>query len=728
MAFENNGDYTSNGDHGQLPPDKAGTTVDQQDMYRMGKRQLFKVILANIWLCCHPYEYLGGSTRELQLCATQRRTSGTDLDFRGQLVWFRMCDLEYGRNGIDVRSDLRSLSGLQSTTDESRAPTSGGQYRWFCVLGWQAGTAGQAFGTGLQIQGLISLNDATYIPHPWHSTLLAIAVVATAAVFNTLIARKLPVIENVMLVLHVIGFLAILVTLWITAPKAPSSEVWTGFTDTADWPTTGLAFCVGLTGSITSLIGPDAAVHMSEEIRDASWVVPQAMLWTLLMNGLAGLIMSITFAYCLGPLDAALQPEFGFAFIGTFYHATDSHAGTTFMTCIITLLTLCSVIANLAAGSRQLFAFARDQGLPFGRWLSHARWDLPLNAIAVTFTIASLLSLINLGSSVAFNAILSIGVVSLLSSYIVSISCVIIRRVRGEALLFRRWDLGVWGLPLNIIGLAYLTIIFVFTFFPLGIPVVASNMNWASAAYGGVAIFAALYYLFRHKIVNMLSSIVRFTDDAAAIEKTLRLFQSFATIYVGLTSSAAALELRRELALGRRYFRLFKWYPCFITVYGSFKPGRSSIEAVLDVLKFTFLGFYFLLEALTIDEANKCWFYALLASIALSLYYLIFTNEPSTEPAAQQSANGKPVDGGKQEKSHSSKSVKQSSKAAPSRHAVKSKLFTQLAIDGCDLLLPGSAVGWIPVDWVTVGTASTISTVLAGREIWNRVQSTGAQS
>lgn len=34
------------------------------------------------------------------------------------------------------------------------------------------------------------------------------------------------------------------------------------------------------------------------------------MLWTLVLNGLAGLIMAITFAYCLGPLDAALDPPY----------------------------------------------------------------------------------------------------------------------------------------------------------------------------------------------------------------------------------------------------------------------------------------------------------------------------------------------------------------------------------------------------------------------------------
>lgn len=254
---------------------------------------------------------------------------------------------------------------------------------------------------------------------------------------------------------------------------------------------------VGITGGLSGLLGPDAAVHMSEEVRDASRLVPKAMIWTLAMNGLAGLVMSITFAYCLGPLEAAVKPEYGFAFIGTFYNATNSKAGTTVMTLIITILTLCCAIDNVATGSRQLFAFARDGGVPFARTLSYVipGWDIPLNAVLLTATISALLTLINLGSSVAFNAILSIGVVSLLGSYLISISCILIKRLRGEKLLPCRWSLGRNGLVCNVLGVTFLAIGFLFAFFPLGIPVTPVNMNWASAVYGGVGLVSLLYYL-----------------------------------------------------------------------------------------------------------------------------------------------------------------------------------------------------------------------------------------
>lgn len=101
---------------------------------------------------------------------------------------------------------------------------------------------------------------------------------------------------------------------------------------------------------------------------------------------------------------------------------------------------------------------ARDNGLPFSGFLGHVRpgWDIPLNSIIVSYILAMLLSLINLGSGVALNIITSLGTGALIASYIVSISCIVVKRLRHEPMLPRRWDLGRWGLPINIISVLFL--------------------------------------------------------------------------------------------------------------------------------------------------------------------------------------------------------------------------------------------------------------------------------
>lgn len=60
--------------------------------------------------------------------------------------------------------------------------------------------------------------------------------------------------------------------------------------------------------------------------------------------------------------------------------------------------------------------------------------NVPLNAVLVSLTVTSLLSLINIGSTAALNAILALTTCSLLTSYMIVIGCVLLKRIRGQPL------------------------------------------------------------------------------------------------------------------------------------------------------------------------------------------------------------------------------------------------------------------------------------------------------
>jgi len=107
----------------------------------------------------------------------------------------------------------------------------------------------------------------------------------------------------------------------------------------------------------------------AEEIRDASRVLPLAMMWTLIINGTTGFIMVVTFAFCIPDQLISGVPNYGFTYIDVFYNSTGSTAAASVMTALITLLCFCSTISAAATSSRQMFAFARDRGLPFSSFL-----------------------------------------------------------------------------------------------------------------------------------------------------------------------------------------------------------------------------------------------------------------------------------------------------------------------------------------------------------------------
>jgi choline transport protein len=149
--------------------------------------------------------------------------------------------------------------------------------------------------------------------------------------------------------------------------------------------------------------------------------------------------------------------------------------------------------------SRQMFAFARDGGLPGGPWLAHVSptWNLPFNSIFVTFITSSLLSLITIFSTSAFTSILSLATNAFLTSYMVSIGCLIWRRWTNSPLPPSNFNLGKWGLPVYIAAESFLVSAFVLCFFPTRPNPGAEAMNYNIAIYGAVVIFSIIYFAFR---------------------------------------------------------------------------------------------------------------------------------------------------------------------------------------------------------------------------------------
>jgi len=74
------------------------------------------------------------------------------------------------------------------------------------------------------------------------------------------------------------------------------------------------------------------------------------------------------------------------------------------------------------------------------------------------------------------NAVNSLSQIAILSSYWLSIGCLVWRRLYGKPLPDHRWDLGRWGLPINITALLFVSFFFFFATWPLIHPVTASNM------------------------------------------------------------------------------------------------------------------------------------------------------------------------------------------------------------------------------------------------------------
>jgi choline transport protein len=129
------------------------------------------------------------------------------------------------------------------------------------------------------IQGLLINSRPSHEPVRSDGTLMAIAVVVICLVFNSFWSKGLPHVETATFCLHVVLFVIVLVIIAVMSPeKSSNREVWTLFLNDGGEQSKGLSFFVGLITSVFAFTGVDGAVHMSEEVRNSSRVVPWAML------------------------------------------------------------------------------------------------------------------------------------------------------------------------------------------------------------------------------------------------------------------------------------------------------------------------------------------------------------------------------------------------------------------------------------------------------------------
>ncbi|KAH8425073.1 putative GABA permease [Aspergillus melleus] len=422
----------------------------------------------------------------------------------------------------------------------SMAPTSGGQYHWcamlapahmmkflsymtgwLTVIGWQAAFASASYLCGTEIQGVAIMAYRKYNPEAWHGTLILWAAVTLALGINLAGGKLLPRLETLVLVVHILGFFGVLIPLTYMADHNSAREVFKEFSNGGNLPADGISFFVGMTGCVFSFAGGDAAVHMAEEVSNASIVIPRAILLSVLINGTLGFSMLLAMLFCMGDVESALQSATGFPFMEIFYQATDSVSGAVGMSSILLIIAVCSVIGMLAATSRQFWSFARDRGIPGWRIWSRVstKTCLPTYSILLTMTVCSLLGLINIGSAVALNGVLSMAVSGLYLSYLTVGSLLLYRRctnaiarindsadetvnVPGAKLVWGPFHVpGILGVLINAFAVIYMIIVVFFSFWPTEIPVNKENMNFSVVGTVGVVILAVLYYVLRARKV-----------------------------------------------------------------------------------------------------------------------------------------------------------------------------------------------------------------------------------
>ncbi|KIW30667.1 uncharacterized protein PV07_06391 [Cladophialophora immunda] len=397
----------------------------------------------------------------------------------------------------------------------SAYPTAGGQYHWVAVISWKrwvpllswitgwintAGWVALTATAGLLgsqlIIGIISLTTPSYEPHRWHQFLIYIGYNVFAFLVNAFITRLLPLVNKAALIWSITGWVVISITVLACAsPNYQSGDfVYRTFINETGWPN-GLAWLLGLLQGGLGLTGFDAVAHCIEEVGDPTVLGPRIMIGCVLIGVVTGFIYLSVLLFVSNNVQDVISSSAG-PMLQIFYDATSNKAGSVCLLMFPLVCLLFAAVSIMTTSSRMVYAFARDGGLPASRFFArvHGRLQVPLNALWLTLILVIIFGCIFLGSSSAFNAIVSASVVALGVTYAIPPA---INILRGRKMLpaSRPFILPNWlGWTCNLIGIAYVILTTVLFMFPPVLPVTGSNMNYCVAAFAIVLIVSTIQW------------------------------------------------------------------------------------------------------------------------------------------------------------------------------------------------------------------------------------------
>jgi amino acid transporter len=174
--------------------------------------------------------------------------------------------------------------------------------------------------------------------------------------------------------------------------------------------TPAMAAILGILQSAYGMCCYDAPSHMTEEMKNASRDAPKAIVMSVVLGGVTGLVFLITLCFCIGDIEQTALSSTGVPVIQIFYDSTGSKVATCLMASLLSVIAVACAFNLLAEGSRALYAFSRDHALPFSRTWSKVepKSHIPLNAILLGAVVQMALNSISFGTLTGFNTVIAI--------------------------------------------------------------------------------------------------------------------------------------------------------------------------------------------------------------------------------------------------------------------------------------------------------------------------------
>ncbi len=410
--------------------------------------------------------------------------------------------------------------GVSMAELASAIPTSGGLYYWTFhyapsnyrvlisyVIGLSnsmalcSGLVSIAYGNSEEILAAIFLSkDGDFDITTGKTYGIFAACVVSQAICTCLSSRNVALLQSV----SAISNTALIVLFFIALPIGTKSNrgsfndgsyIFGEVDNMSDWPI-GFQFCLSMMTAVWTIGAFDSCVHMSEEAKNASFGVPIGIMSSISFCVVVGWCIIICTTACMSKdIATLLDTPSGFPMAQIIKDSLGNKWAVAFMS----LMAVCQWLMGssiLTALSRQVWAFARDDGLPFASFVKVVNKTLrvPIRAVIFSTCVALLIGCLCLAGSAASTALFSLAVSG---NYVSWCTPVFLRLTSGKKIfkpgaffLGHRWSqINGW------ITVAWGIYIIVLSMFPSSETVDKTTMNYTVVISCGVWILSAVYFL-----------------------------------------------------------------------------------------------------------------------------------------------------------------------------------------------------------------------------------------
>jgi urea carboxylase system permease len=417
---------------------------DEADLARFGYKQELRRSLGVFSSFAVAFSYISPSTGIFTLFALGLGTIGGVFIWSWPLVAFGQFMIALGF------AELASHYPVAGSVFQWTKYLAGKTYSWFA--GWIYLFAGILTVAGVCVTLPLALipafqNMGWNLANSLHNQrIIAIITLVVITIMNIFGVKLVAIVNNTGVLFEILGMVVFAFILALFHHHQSGAVIFhTGGTSL----TTG-TFLIAMFMSLFVIYGFDTAGTLAEETRDPRREAPKAILGSIIGAFVIGGIFLYACLLAIPNLGDAVKGPFGPADI------IDANFGNAFSTVFLLVVAAAIFVCCLSIQTSTIrlgFGMARDRALPGSRWLArvHPQLHTPIFTCIAIGVLAFIPMLQYAGAAII--AIAATAMIYL--AYFVGNLALLRARLRGWPKAKAPFSLGRWGLPVNLLGLAW---------------------------------------------------------------------------------------------------------------------------------------------------------------------------------------------------------------------------------------------------------------------------------